>query len=77
MSGRPRKMSKSDEKFLEIFFFKRREEVQQGPGSGSGSFIGMPGDLVTVVRSLSRNGLHGREAANKTTNSEGEKDEKA
>ena len=34
-TGRPKTLLKSDESF----FFERPEEVQQGPGSASGSFI--------------------------------------
>lgn len=70
-SGRPRKLSKSDEKFLRVSSLRDRTKSSKDLAQLLAASLGCRVDPSTVRRSLIRNGLHGRVAAKKPCSQKG------
>ena len=64
-SGRPRKLSKSDEKYLNVTSLIERTKYKQGSCCTTCSNFGTQVHLSTIRRTLVRNGLHSRVAVRK------------
>ena len=64
-SGRPRKLTKSDEKYLKVTSLIERTKYKQGSCCATCSNFGTQVHLSTIRRTLVRNGLQSRVAVRK------------